>query len=81
MHKLTNKQYEDYQRLKQDEMSGRVLHPDGLRMICAANHYDAEKIGNEFLKILDKFRKKGCFVDEDREFYIDENGKLGVKLT
>ena len=45
MHKLTNKQYEEYMKMIRDKEEGRLLTPDGLRMICSANKYDPEKIG------------------------------------
>ena len=44
MHKLTNKQYEEYMKMIRDKEEGRLLTPDGLRMICSANKYDPEKI-------------------------------------
>ena len=34
------------------EGKGRILTPDGLRTICAAYEYDAEKIGKHFLELL-----------------------------
>ena len=45
MVKLTNKQYEVLSQLWKDKENGRLLTPDGLRFVCAANDYDAEKIG------------------------------------
>ena len=52
MHKLTNKQYEAYMKMLRDKEEGRLLTPDGLRMICSANGYDPEKIGLHMLTVL-----------------------------
>ncbi len=51
---LTKKQLADYEQLCRDRNSGRVLTPDGLRLICAACNYDAEVIGKHFLELLPK---------------------------
>lgn len=47
---ITKKQLEDYEQLCRDRNNGRLLTPDGLRFICEAYHYDAEKIGQHFLE-------------------------------
>ena len=39
--------------------NGRVLTPDGLRLICAAYENDPEKIGIHMLEMLAKFRNEG----------------------
>ena len=52
MHKLTNKQYEAYMKMLRDKEEGRLLTPDGLRMICSAHEYDPEKIGLHFLTVM-----------------------------
>lgn len=57
MHKLTNKQYEAYMKMLRDKEEGRLLTPDGLRMICSANEYDPEKIGLHFLTVLANWNK------------------------
>lgn len=57
MHKLTNKQYEAYMKMIRDKEEGRLLTPDGLRLICSANEYDPEKIGLHFLKTLANWNK------------------------
>lgn len=41
---ITKKQCEEYERLRRDRDNGRVLTPDGLRIICAAYENDPEKI-------------------------------------
>lgn len=54
MKQLTNKEYEEYQAFLKEKSKGRILTPDGLRFICAANDYDPEKIGQHFLELLPK---------------------------
>ena len=39
---ITKKQLEDYNKLCEDRTYGRILTPDGLRMICEANNSDPE---------------------------------------
>ena len=51
MHKLTNKQYEAYMKMLREKEEGRLLTPDGLRLICSANEYDPEKIGLHMLAV------------------------------
>lgn len=55
MHTLTNKQYEEYMEYCRNKVHGKILTPDGLRFICEANDYDAEKIGRHFLEVLARF--------------------------
>lgn len=55
MHTLTNKQYEEYMEYCRNKAYGKILTPDGLRFICEANDYDAEKIGQHFLEVLARF--------------------------
>jgi hypothetical protein len=50
---------EEYERLRRDRDNGRVLTPDGLRLICAAYENDPEKIGIHMLEMLAKFRNEG----------------------
>lgn len=57
MHKLTDKQYNEYQRMLRDRDAGRILTPDGLRLICSSNEYDPEKIGLHFLTVLANWNK------------------------
>ena len=45
MKQITNKEYEKYQQYQTDKLHGRILTPDGLRVICAGLDNDPEKIG------------------------------------
>jgi hypothetical protein len=56
---ITKKQLEEYERLRRDRDNGRLLTPDGLRLICAAYENDPEKIGIHMLEMLAKFRNEG----------------------
>lgn len=59
MHKMKNADFEEYRKYRDDLIHGRVLNPDGLKTICAANDNDPEKIGKHFLEVLTKFRSEG----------------------
>lgn len=54
MKQLTNKEYDEYNKYKKAVFQGRIITPDGLRIICAAYNYDAEKIGQHFLESLSR---------------------------
>ena len=54
MKQIKNSEYEEYQKYLRDKNNGRILTPDGLRFICQANDYNAEKIGKHFLEVLPK---------------------------
>lgn len=56
---ISKKQLEEYERLRRDWDNGRVLTPDGLRIICAAYDNEPEKIGIHMLEMLAKFRNEG----------------------
>ena len=45
MKQISNKEYEQYQQHQTDKLHGRILTPDGLRIICAGLDNDPEKIG------------------------------------
>ena len=61
MKQITNKEYELYQEYQRNKLYGRVLTPDGLRLICTGLDNDPEKIGKHMLEILVKFRNEGLF--------------------
>lgn len=56
MHQLTNKQYEEYQRLCYARDHGYILTPDNLRFICEAHDKDPERIGEQILQIVGKMQ-------------------------
>ena len=58
MHQLTDKQYDEYQRLCHACDHGQMLTPDGLRLICAGFDYDAEAIGSTCSRRWRSFRPK-----------------------
>ena len=35
MKQISNKEYEKYQQYQTDKLHGRILTPDGLRVVCA----------------------------------------------
>lgn len=44
MKRITNKEYEEWQKYKAEKAEDHVLLPDTVRFICEANGSDAEKI-------------------------------------
>ena len=61
MKQISNKEYEKYQQYKNDNLQGRCLTPDGLRVICAGLDNDPEKIGIHMLEMVAKFRSEGIY--------------------
>ena len=61
MKQISNKEYERYQHYQTDKLHGRILTPDGLRVVCAGLDNDPEKIGKHMLEMLTKFRNEGLF--------------------
>ena len=49
MKQISNKEYEKYQQYQTDKLHGRILTPDGLRVICAGLDNDPEMIGIHLL--------------------------------
>lgn len=56
MERLTKKQIEDYKQLCYDRDHGRILTPDGLRLVCEGLDRDPMKIGIHMLETLAKFQ-------------------------
>ena len=77
MKQISNKEYEAYQQYQTDKLYGRILTPDGLRIVCASLDNDPEKIGKHMLEMLVKFRNEGLFdiVVEDETDDGPENGR------
>ena len=59
MRQVSNKEYEKYQQYQTDVLHGRILTPDGLRVICAGLYNDPKKIGIHMLEMLAKFKSEG----------------------
>lgn len=51
-------EFSKLKKLKGERDAGRVLTPDGLRVICESFNYDPEQIGKHFLTVLQKFIDK-----------------------
>ena len=49
----------EYEKYQTDKLHGRILTPDGLRVVCAGLDNDPEKIGIHMLEMLAKFRNEG----------------------
>lgn len=53
---ISKKELEDYQQLCKDRNNGRILTPDGLRLVCEGLNKDPEAIGKHFLEVLARFQ-------------------------
>ncbi len=54
---ISKKEYEEYKSLCYDRDHGRILTPDGLRLICEGLNRDPEAIGKHMLETLAKMRQ------------------------
>ena len=61
MKQISNKEYEKYQQYQTDKLPGRILTPDGLRVVCTGMDNDPEKIGIHMLEMLARFRSECLF--------------------
>ena len=59
MKQISSKEFERYQQYLTALLHGRILTPDGLRIICASFDNDPEKIGKHMLEMVAKFRNEG----------------------
>ena len=59
MKKITDKEYEEFQKYKTDFEKGKVLTPDGIRLIVKANNYDPEGVGKDILRAYARMRNGG----------------------
>ncbi len=66
MKQISNKEYEKYQHFQLDQLYGRVLTPDGLRIVCNSFERDHEKIGKHMLEMLVKFENEGILDYSER---------------
>lgn len=56
---IAKKELEDYHQLCRDRNNGRILLPDGLRIICEGLNRDPEAIREHFLEVLAKMQSEG----------------------
>ena len=56
---ITKKELEDFRQMFYDKNNGRILTPDGLRLICEAYKNDPEAIGKHILETLARIQNKG----------------------
>lgn len=56
MKQITDKEYQEWQKYKEDKLYGRLITSDFIRMICESNEYNPEKIGIEILNMLVKIQ-------------------------
>lgn len=49
---ISKKELQDYKQLCRDREDGKILTPDGLKLICSALKYDPEEIGKHFLETM-----------------------------
>ena len=61
MKQISNKEYEKYRQYRTDKLHGRILTPDGLRVVCSGLDNDPEKIGIHMPEMVAKFRNEGLF--------------------
>jgi len=59
MKKITDKEYKVYEQYKKDLFYGRIITPDGLRIICAGLDNDSNQIGKFMLEKVNEFKNKG----------------------
>ena len=58
MKTISNKKYAEYEQYQSDIINGRILTPDGLKLICEANNLDPMEIGLHFLRMYAKFDRE-----------------------
>ena len=60
---ISKKELEDYRQLCKARDNGRILTPDGLRVICEGLNRDPEAIGKHMLEALARMQIKGEQLD------------------
>ena len=58
MKSISNKEYEAYEQYKTAKVRGEVLTVDGLRFICEANGWNAERIGQHMIEAIQHIERK-----------------------
>ncbi len=61
MKQISNKEFGRYQQYLQDRTYGRILTPDGLRILCGSFDNDPKEIGKHMLQMVEKFRNEGLY--------------------
>lgn len=56
---ISKKELEDYRQLCKARDNGRILTPDGLRVICEGLSREPEAIGKHMLEVLARMQNKG----------------------
>lgn len=67
MPEISDYEFEDYRRLKQQEYSGEILTPGMLRAICRTMKYEPELIGNYILEHMRRLPQINPAIPEDPE--------------
>ena len=67
MKQISNKEYLKYLEYKKATISGRILTPDGLKLICQSYNNDPVEIGKHFLQTLHRFEQKSAFSEKPIE--------------
>ena len=55
---ISKKELENYRQLCKSRDNGRILTPDGLRVICEGLNRDPEAIGKHMLEVLSRMQNK-----------------------
>ena len=55
---ISKKELEDYRQLCKARDNGRILTPDGLRVICEGLNRNPEAIGKHMLEVLSRMQNK-----------------------
>ena len=55
---ISKKELEDYRQLCKARDNGRILTPDGLRVICEGLNRDTEAIGKHMLEVLARMQNR-----------------------
>ena len=69
MPEITDYEYAEYKKLKQQEFSGEILTPGMLRAICRTMKYEPELIGNYILEHMRRLPQINSAIPEDPELY------------
>ncbi len=59
MKQITDEEYARYQKFLQDEIQGRILTPEGLRVLCDGFEREPMTVGQYMLGMLTKFENEG----------------------